>query len=369
MAGRLTAEQMMPIPMMSFGPGRPGEPESFHVFGTHGESEWPSVRVGTEIVNRRLENPKRYRDIIQIGDKDIPVTYGRVHILFGNHLASASTSIDSRFSNGGVDLNRMWDPKRFLSLNTEWTEEALKATPEYKRRLAIDAELFGNPDLNLVLGVDHHTTKKDGATPFIIADTPTGLLVASTFEGVKVVSDGWGTPSKDANPGAEPGGLDDGGNRHGIDTICWEAGSRGDPETATRIIGGVESGVLAAGHTDQTLITHETRRVTAVGTYHTQDEFTFAQQFTDFDPIPVDTVLGYDGDREVRLQDVPSIARRMERDGLTHVVTMFCGGTKPPRMEAGVYGVDSTPIPAGQVVDLRTLRQARTRTQPPARGN
>ncbi len=212
---------------------------------------------------------------------NLQIDNGVVWFGYGNVRGTLAGTRDSQ-GNYGNNLNRMWLPK------TELSPQQRKSY-EFKRSRIIDRYMHQSTAL-----LDIHGTINPGTIPHIICE-PNGYNIARFFPVDLVLS------GLDEH---EPGGTDYGMNMLGGIGLCLEAGFNLDPEASDIAEQGIYAFLAARGHIQRQLVARQQRRLAVYETYKTQTDSFFLQgQWADFSPVEKDTLIGTDGDKEVRVKE------------------------------------------------------------------
>jgi succinylglutamate desuccinylase len=204
------------------------------------------------------------------------------------------------------NLNRMFRRDEQLT-------ETEKASYEYPISRAIMKEL---DEVDVLL--DIHSSPAGDTRPFVICETHS--FPVATLLPVKTIVRGLDT--------FHPLGTDGYMNSIGKQGLCIECGNHNDPGAVTaaveavyRLLSGLRMIEKDFG-SDELLLTKE--YIEVVGIYKAKQDFTACKSFADFEKVEAGTLVGYDADREVR----------MESDG----VVLFMANKASVGEEAFVYG-------------------------------
>ena len=179
-----------------------------------------------------------------------------------------------------ANLNRMF-------LDPDNISKADKESYEYKRAQFIKTYLDKADSL-----LDIHASFTPESRPFVICEKNASAIVP--FLPVDLVVSGFDN--------VEPGGTDYYMNSIGKIGICLECGYLGDPVATNIARLGILSYLQSQGHIDNVTIEQRNQNfIRMTSLYKTKtSSFQLAKQFTDFEHIATESLIGTDGDNEVR---------------------------------------------------------------------
>lgn len=232
-------------------------PVSMIVVGVHGNE-----RCGLEALDELLPT--------------LAIEKGTVFIGYGNPRAIEQ---NVRFTE--VNLNRMFKPDTLLT-------DAEKDSYEYKRAQFLK-KYFDQSEVLL----DVHASFTPESRVFVIAEPHANEVVR--YLPVPLVVHGF-----DA---VEPGGTDYYMNTTGKIGICIECGYLGDLRSTAIAKESIVSFLVARGHMSGEAIRQEQSYLHMYELYVTKtNDFKLAKQFADFEALSKGTVIGTDGEEEIRAE-------------------------------------------------------------------
>jgi uncharacterized protein len=253
------------------------------IFSIEGQQAGPTVTIMAGVHGNEIGGILAVMRILSlIQTKQLTIKAGRVNLIFANLLAIGQ---GQRQTN--MNLNRAFRPD-----DTYSTEELMSYEIHRARELM--------PYLRESHGLlDLHSSMNRQSTPFIICE-PHSYPLATKLP-VEIVSRGWDI--------IEAGGTDYFVNQNPTGRnfgICIECGYHNDPKAPERafqaaMIFLADFGCIdpQEGYPPANL---EQRRIWANQIYHTKVNFKLANEFADFQALAADTLIGHDGEQEVRTQ-------------------------------------------------------------------
>ncbi len=225
---------------------------------------------------------------------------GTVYLIYGNPLAIEN---GVRFTE--MNLNRAFKEDRNLT-------DSEKNSYERKRALEIIPYL---EQCDAVL--DIHSSNSLTSTPFVICEQKSFFIAERMPFSIR--SYGWDS--------IEPGGTDYFINKRGGYGICIECGSNNDPNAYDLALNAVDIFLLTLGLKKGKLppINKKQKEVLAKSIYITKKNFKLAQQFSDFEKLSKNQLIGYDGDKEIFAES-------------NDVIIVFARNRANPQEEAFILG-------------------------------
>lgn len=216
---------------------------------------------------------------------------GSVLFVYGNPRAIVS---NERFTE--INLNRMFKNEDLIS-NLE------KTSYEYERAQFLKKYLNQASAL-----LDIHASFTPDSKPFIICEKNAKEIIK--YLSVDVIVSGFDQ--------VEPGGTDYYMNSIGKIGICLECGYLGNSESTEIAEKNILAFLKARGHILNNLKTIKQSYIHMYDLYMTEsNNFTLTRQFSDFEEISKNEILGIDGDKEIKAEkdSVILFARNRERAG------------------------------------------------------
>ncbi len=210
---------------------------------------------------------------LRLAQESISIDNGTIHYVVGNPLAVEK----------GV---------RFVenNLNRAFKANQNVTPPTYEQRRALELmELFDTCDALL----DLHSVSNPKATPFIICEKEY-FDIAKKFP-FPIRSSGWNK--------IEPGSTDFYMSTHGKIGLCLECGFHEDPEVPNRALEGIKTFLSLMGNIKIPMPADnfEQKEISASDVHISKTNFILAREFTDFEFVPKDTLIGYDEHVEFRM--------------------------------------------------------------------
>lgn len=238
--------------------GQKAGPTSAILIGVHGDE-----RCGIEAIEKLLPSLKIER--------------GRVFVGYGNPKA-----IERNVRFVEANLNRMFKPDESLTAGE-------KTSYEYARAQFLKKYLEQSDEL-----LDIHASFTPESQPFIICEN-NAREIARYLPIDRVVS------GFDA---AEPGGTDYWMNKNGKIGICIECGYLGDSSSTKIAEASILAFLRARKHLDGELQIRKQENLKVESIYMTKtDGFHLAKNFSDFEKISADHIIGTDGQKEIRASE------------------------------------------------------------------
>lgn len=229
----------------------------------------------------------------------LQITGGIVHFIIGNPRALAE---NVRFTE--MNLNRAFirGPLKYPELETTYERERAK-------------ELMPLLDTCDAL-LDLHTVKNPKTVPFIISESAY-FPIAEKFP-LPIISSGWNS--------IEPGSTDYYMSTNSKPALCLECGYHEDPVAITRAENGIRIFLQIMGNIEASLPlpTYTQKRIDAIDVYLTKQSFTRCRDFSDFETVSKDELVGKDASHEFR----------MPYDG----IIIFARDVDKPNIEAVIIG-------------------------------
>ncbi|PIT93119.1 MAG: hypothetical protein COU06_01825 [Candidatus Harrisonbacteria bacterium CG10_big_fil_rev_8_21_14_0_10_38_8] len=221
-------------------------------------------------------------------EEDIKIKSGELILIFGN----------PRAINEGVrfidtNLNRLFQSENKLSKKE-------KESYEFERMKTIRTVLEEADIL-----IDIHSSNSIVSKPFIICENNSYNLVENIpFE---IISSGWDE--------MQPGGTDYFMNSINKQGVCIECGSNTDPKTLENATKAVSQFLIGLGIIEGNLIDNlaEKKYLKVFFQYKTKTNFIPAQEFSDFQFIKENTLIGYDDKELITNQESGYILFSRER--------------------------------------------------------
>lgn len=247
-------------------------PTSMILVGVHGDE-----KCGIEALEKILPT--------------LQIERGRVLVAYGNPRAIEQ---NVRFTE--ANLNRMFKPDDQLS-------ESDRKSYEYERAQYLKKYLDQTEAL-----LDVHASFTPGSRRFVIGEeNAKGIIQFLPFDLVITgITD------------VQPGGTDDCMDKQGKPGICVECGFLGDPASTEIAEQAILAFLLARGHISGDISITPQSYIHAYLQYFTQtSNFVLTKQFSDFEEIEANQLIGVDGDKEVRASkdSVILFARNREQVG------------------------------------------------------
>jgi len=220
----------------------------------------------------------------------IKIISGKVYFIYANLKAIAQNVRQVE-----MNLNRAFRPENEITA-------AEKQTYEFQRAQELKPYLDESDAL-----LDVHSSHNPKSTPFIICESHSFSIAEKLPFSIR--SHGWDV--------VEAGGTDYYMNKQNKPGICIECGYNLDPQAISKAKESIITFLSLMGNIESKgdQQKYPQQQIYAYDIYHTKtNQFKLARKFADFELLPANTLIGHDGQEEIKSKEQNIIIFAHDRD-------------------------------------------------------